>query len=118
MPGGVGVELESIRCGDAVRRFRKPGTCRDGVFVGSADVVDVQVEMDLLRLAIGPVGPDVIRISVSRSAVSSGLGPFDVVAVPSLDAPRGGLSVAEAVQPLHALSGAAASGELDEPFLE
>ncbi len=61
MAGGVGVDLEP---GPGVERaggLQHGGAERQHLGVGSVDVVDVEVEVDLLRRAVGPVGRLVIR---------------------------------------------------------
>ena len=60
MPGRVGVDLETLG-GRGVGRLQHPGTQRDNFIMGGGDVVNVQVEMDLLRRAIGPLRLDVVR---------------------------------------------------------
>src|SRR4051794_21740014 len=52
MAGRGGVDLETRRRVDVVGRLHQPGAERERLLVRRLDVVDVQVEMQLLRRAV------------------------------------------------------------------
>src|SRR5262245_13328316 len=57
----VGVDLEPFDRVEVVGRLEQPGAEGHGFVMGGPDVVDVQIEVDLLRRAVRPVGLDVVR---------------------------------------------------------
>ena len=60
MASWVGVDLVPLSCGQVVGSPQKPGSKPDGLRVGQHWVVDVEIEMDLLRVSVGPFGRDVV----------------------------------------------------------
>jgi len=55
MPGGIRVDLVALGRPDVIRWLQEFGTQRDGFVMGGLDVIDIQVEVHLLRRAIGPL---------------------------------------------------------------
>ena len=58
--GGVGVDLVALGGGEIVGSLQQTSAERDDLIVGARRVVDVEIEMDLLRCAVGPVGRGVV----------------------------------------------------------
>jgi putative acetyltransferase len=56
---GVGVDLVSLDCGQIVA-LQQPGAKRDRLGVGAHGVIDVEIEVDLLRFSVRPVGRDMV----------------------------------------------------------
>lgn len=61
MSGRVGIDLESRRRVEIIGWLQQPSARRHHFFVRRADVLDEQVEMELLRGAVGPLRRSVIR---------------------------------------------------------
>jgi hypothetical protein len=61
MPGGIRVDLETLGRVGVIRRFQQPGAQRQGLLMGDLHVIDEEVEVDLLRRSIGPLGRDMSR---------------------------------------------------------
>jgi hypothetical protein len=55
MPGRIRVDLVTVGRLDVLSRLQQPGTQRHGFVMGRLYVVDVQVEVDLLRRSIRPL---------------------------------------------------------------
>jgi hypothetical protein len=60
VPGRVGVDLVPLAGGEIVGGVQQSGTERHGLGVGRHRVVDVQIEVDLLRVPVRPFGRDVV----------------------------------------------------------
>ena len=56
MSCGGCVDLEPLGGLHVVRRLKEPSAERHRLVVGSLDIVDVEVEMDLLRVPVRPFG--------------------------------------------------------------
>lgn len=61
MPRRVRVHLEAGVRRQIVGRLQQPGPQAHGLLVSGRDIVDVKVEVDLLRRALGPIRWDVVR---------------------------------------------------------
>jgi hypothetical protein len=60
MPSGIRVDLEALGRVDVVSRLQEPGTQRYNLIMGGRHVVDMQVEVDLLRRPVRPLGRNMI----------------------------------------------------------
>ena len=60
MAGGVGVDLVAFGGGEIVGGLQQASAERDDLVVGARRVVDVEIEMDLLRRTVRPVGRHVV----------------------------------------------------------
>ena len=65
MTGGIRVDLEPFCSMRVIRRLQQRGTQRHGFLVRSLEIVDMYVEMDLLRRPIGPLGPNKVRCELN-----------------------------------------------------
>ena len=68
MARGIRVDLEPFDRVEVVRRLEHPGPERHRLVMGGADVVDVQIEVDLLRRSVRPLGLHVVRCQLHEEA--------------------------------------------------
>ncbi len=61
MAGGIGVDLVALGRFDVLGRLQQASAERRGFVMGGLDVIDVQVEVDLLRRSTGPLGGNMVR---------------------------------------------------------
>ena len=60
MSSGIRVDLETFRRMDVIRRLEQCGTQRHCFLVGGLEIIDMYVEMDLLRRPIRPLRCNVV----------------------------------------------------------
>jgi hypothetical protein len=61
VPSGIGVDLVPFSRGEVLRYLQQPSAQLDSGGVSACRVLDVQVEVHLLRVSVGPFGRHVIR---------------------------------------------------------
>src|SRR6266536_1249408 len=59
--GGIRVDLEALGRLEVVGRFQEPRAQRDCFLMRRLEIVDMQVEMHLLRRPVGPIGGNMVR---------------------------------------------------------
>ena len=68
MSGGIRVDLEALCCSDVICRFQQRGPKRHDLLEGCLRIVDVQIDMDLLRRPVGPLRCNVVGSELNTDA--------------------------------------------------